>query len=138
MLLLYFSHMHCLHDLFKHIQTVYVTNLIALQLNRSHPHFRICKRSHTQSLYSGVFLFFFFWLKVSSSELLQRTKWFWVRVQLQSLNLHISRLLQARSSLTFSQLQSVDSLWNVYMTWQEHILNIDTHLCNNNTAYMSM
>ena len=33
-----------------------------------------------------------------------RTKWFWVRVQLQSLHLQISRLLRARSSLTFRQL----------------------------------
>ena len=33
-----------------------------------------------------------------------RNKWFWVRVQLQSLDLHISRLLRARSSLTFRQL----------------------------------
>ena len=33
-----------------------------------------------------------------------RTKWFWVRVQLQSLHLQISCLLQARSSLTFRQL----------------------------------
>ena len=40
-----------------------------------------------------------------------RTKWFWVRVQLQSLHLQILRLLQARSSLTFRQLYSVDSLW---------------------------
>ena len=32
------------------------------------------------------------------------TKWFWVRVQLQSLNLQISRLLRARSSSTFRQL----------------------------------
>ena len=31
-------------------------------------------------------------------------KWFWVRVQLQSLKLQISRLLRARSSLTFRQL----------------------------------
>ena len=49
-----------------------------------------------------------------------RTKWFWVRIQLQSLNLQISRLLRARSSLTFRQLQSVDSLWNAYVTRQEH------------------
>ena len=34
-----------------------------------------------------------------------RAKWFWVRVQLQSLKLQISRLLRARSSLTFRQLQ---------------------------------
>ena len=32
------------------------------------------------------------------------TKWFWIRVQLQSLQLHIPRLFQARSSLTFRQL----------------------------------
>ena len=45
------------------------------------------------------------------------TKWLWVRVQLQSLKLQISRLLPARSSWTFRQLQSVDSLWNAYVTW---------------------
>ena len=33
-----------------------------------------------------------------------RTKWFWVRVQLQSLHLQILRLLRARSFLTFRQL----------------------------------
>ena len=33
-----------------------------------------------------------------------RTKWLWVRVPLQSLNLQIWRLLRARSSLTFRQL----------------------------------
>ena len=33
-----------------------------------------------------------------------RNKWFWVRVQLQSLKLQISRMLRARSSLTFRQL----------------------------------
>ena len=32
----------------------------------------------------------------------------------------ILRLLRARSSLTFRQLQSVDSLWNTYVTWQDH------------------
>ena len=31
----------------------------------------------------------------------ERTKWLWVRVPLQSLNLQIWRLLRARSSLTF-------------------------------------
>ena len=31
-------------------------------------------------------------------------RWFWVRVQLQSLHLQISRVLRARSSLTFRQL----------------------------------
>ena len=33
-----------------------------------------------------------------------RTKWFWVRFQLQSLHLQISRLFRAKSSLTFWQL----------------------------------
>ena len=49
-----------------------------------------------------------------------RTNWFWVRIQLQSLKLLISCLVQARISLTFSQLQSVNSLWNAYATWQKH------------------
>ena len=44
----------------------------------------------------------------------------WVRVQLQSLKLQISRLLRARNSLTFRQIWSVNSLWNTYVTWQEH------------------
>ena len=39
-----------------------------------------------------------------------QTKWFCVRFQLQSLKLQILRLLRAKSSLTFRQLQSVDSL----------------------------
>ena len=49
-----------------------------------------------------------------------RTKWSWVQVQLQSLNLQILCLLWAKSSLTFRQLYSVDALWNVFLTWQEH------------------
>ena len=43
-----------------------------------------------------------------------------MQVQLQSLKLQISRLLRPRSSLTFRQLWSVDSLWSAYVTWQEH------------------
>ena len=34
-----------------------------------------------------------------------------------SLKLQISQLFRARSSLTFRQLQIVDSLWNVYVAW---------------------
>ena len=51
---------------------------------------------------------------------------------LQSLKLQISRLLRARSSLPFRQLQSVDSLWNAYVTWQEHtvILTIIANFYN--------
>ena len=52
-----------------------------------------------------------------------RTKWLRVRVQLQSLKLQISRLLRGRSSWTFRQLYSVDSLWNAYVTWEEHTVS---------------
>ena len=45
------------------------------------------------------------------------TKWLWVWIPLQSLKLQILRLLRERSSLTFRQLQSVDSLWNMNVTW---------------------
>ena len=41
-----------------------------------------------------------------------QTKWLWVRVSLQSLKLQILHLFWARNSLTFRQLESVDSLWN--------------------------
>ena len=44
------------------------------------------------------------------------TKWFLVQVQLQSLKLHIARLLQAKSSLTFRQLYGVVSLRKAYVT----------------------
>ena len=37
-------------------------------------------------------------------------------------------VLWARSSLTFSQLWSVNSLWNAYVTWQEHIQLITMRL----------
>ena len=36
---------------------------------------------------------------------------------LQSLKLQILRLLRARTFLTFRQLYSADSLWNVYVIW---------------------
>ena len=45
-----------------------------------------------------------------------RTKRIWVWVQLQSLKLQISRLLRARSSLTFRQLLSMNSLWNFFQS----------------------
>ena len=44
---------------------------------------------------------------------LLRTKWFWA--QLQSLKLQISHLLWAKIFLTFRQVESVNSLWNVYV-----------------------
>ena len=46
-----------------------------------------------------------------------RTKWLWIWVPLQLCKLQISCLVPARSSLTFKQLYSVDSLWNVYFIW---------------------
>ena len=50
----------------------------------------------------------------------------------------ILRLFRARSSLTFKQLQSVDSLWNTYVTWQENtvsygcvlIFGTVSHICH--------
>ena len=62
------------------------------------------------------------------------TEWLWVRVQLQSLKLQILRLLRARSSLTFRQMQSVDSLWNVYLAWQEHTVKCTVHISTHNIA----
>ena len=53
-----------------------------------------------------------------------RTKWLCVRVQLQSPKLQISRLIRASNSLTFRQLESVDSFWNAYVIWQEHTLKL--------------
>ena len=47
-----------------------------------------------------------------------RTKWLSVRVSLQSLRLQISHLLWARSSLTFRQLKSVNSLLKAYV-WHD-------------------
>ena len=57
---------------------------------------------------TGFYTIETFLVKWSSVHL--RTKWLWVRVQLQSLKLQISLLLRARSSLTFRQLQSVDGM----------------------------
>ena len=45
------------------------------------------------------------------------TKWLWVRVPLQSLKLHVSWHFRARNSLTLRRLESVDLLWNMYVTW---------------------
>ena len=41
-----------------------------------------------------------------------QTKWLWVRILLLSLKLQILLLFWVRSSLTFRELWSVDSLWN--------------------------
>ena len=60
--------------------------------------------------------------------------WFLVRVQFNSLKLQISCLLQARSSLTLRQLQSVDSLWNAYVTWQEHTAKCIVQISTQNNA----
>ena len=45
--------------------------------------------------------------------------------------LQISSLLRPRSSLTLRQLQSVDSLWNTCMTWQEHTVSNPLWHCKN-------
>ena len=54
------------------------------------------------------------WLSV-----LLRNKWLWNWLLLQLLKFQIFRLFWARGSLTFTQLQSVNSLRNVDVTWQE-------------------
>ena len=63
-----------------------------------------------------------------------QTKWFWVWVKLHSLKLQFARLLWARSSLTFMQLQCMDSLWNMCMTWQEHTMKCSIQIITQNTA----
>ena len=50
-----------------------------------------------------------------------------VWIMLQSLNFLISRLFRTRTSLTFSQLQSVYSLLNAHVIWQEHTYILHTH-----------
>ena len=44
----------------------------------------------------------------------------------------ISRLFWAKSTLTFRQ--SVDSLWNAYVTWQECTVKCTVHISTHNTA----
>ena len=44
-------------------------------------------------------------------------------------------LLRARSSLTFRLLQSVDSLWNVYVTWREHTVKCTVPISTQNIIY---
>ena len=63
-----------------------------------------------------------------------RTKWLHVRVQLQFLKLQISRLFQSRRSLTFRQLYSAYSLWNTYVTWQEHTVKCTVQIRTHNSA----
>ena len=46
-----------------------------------------------------------------------------IRTQLYSLNFQITRLFRARSSLILKQLQSVDSLWNGYVTQEQTLKN---------------
>ena len=45
------------------------------------------------------------------------TKWLGIQIPFQSLKLQILRLFWARSSLKYTQLLSLDSLWNAYVTW---------------------
>ena len=56
------------------------------------------------------------------------------KLESQSLKLQSLCLLQAMSSLTFRQLQSVDSLWKVYVTWQEHTVKCTIQISTHNTA----
>ena len=62
------------------------------------------------------------------------TKWFWVWDQLQSLQLQIWCLLWARNPLTLRYLYSADSLWNAYLTWQEHTIKCTVQINTKKTA----
>ena len=71
----------------------------------------------TLSFWTWIWIIFFSkileaknsWLYAKSLSVRLRTKWLWIRVKLQSLKLQISRLLRARSSLTFSVWMSKNS-----------------------------
>ena len=94
-----------------HTHKVYVkTNTYDCNWTRTQNHL-VLKRTLNHLAKLAIWASLAKWLSVRL-----RTKWFWVRVQLQSLHLQISRLLRARSSLTFRQLWSVDSLSNAYVT----------------------
>ena len=45
------------------------------------------------------------------------TNWLGIQIPFQSLKLQVLRLFWARSSLKYTQLLSLDSLWNAYVTW---------------------
>ena len=62
--------------------------------------------------------------------------WLWVRVHFQLLTFQILHLLRARSSLTFRQLQIVDSLWNKYMRRQEDTIKCTVQISTQNTAQL--
>ena len=53
-----------------------------------------------------------------------RTKRLWVRFPMKWHTLQLSRLFWARSSLTFKQLWTVDSLWGVYVIWEQYTVMI--------------
>ena len=71
---------------------------------------------HFLLFFAGMFFFFFFFFSFFEGAVAGQlakwlsvrlwTKWLWVRVQLQSFKLQISRLLRARSFLTFRLLCS--------------------------------
>ena len=62
MFVLYLSHTHCVHDLFKHMQTAYVTNLIAKQVTSTSWEFAI---GHIHSL--SIPEFYFDWNSLPQS-----------------------------------------------------------------------
>ena len=63
-----------------------------------------------------------------------QTVWLWVRVQMQSLKLQISRRFPARSSLIFRQPYSVDSPWSTYVTWQEYSVKCTVQISTHNSG----
>ena len=96
-----------LQEAFSFFSTLYVHVFISLHLIWTHNHLvRKQAVNHLAKLANLAK-----WLGVRL-----QTKWLWVRVPLQSLKLQISHLFRAKSSLTFTQLLSMDSLWNANIT----------------------
>ena len=62
------------------------------------------------------------------------TAWMSRNFLLEAVTKSKSCLLPARSSLNFRPLKSVDSLWNAYMTWQEHTVKYTIHISTQNIA----
>ena len=92
-------HIYTLHCI-NWVVIEHVNNLFHCNWTRPQNHL---VRKRTSEFWVFVYELSEFWVFVFVSVRL-RTNWFWVRVQLQSLKLQISRLLRARNCLTFRQL----------------------------------
>ena len=95
-----------------------LTNSKENDCNGTRPHSHLVRKRPLNHLAKGTLKPFNHLTMANLAKLLNvpfRTKLISVQIPLQSLNLEISRMFQARSSLTFRKLESVDSLWNKYV-----------------------